>query len=332
LLSGTQVLHADSDTHVTVRILNTGATFSTEAFRLRHVTTPSDSATPASVAQAAQAAQAAQMAQTVQAAQARARQVAAAMVAAAAAQQAAADRAAAVKAAAETQAAAAAKAAVERAQAAAQKAAADRAALLRAFFEAQKAAAEKEAAAAHAVAAAAAAAPAAAATDAAAVDAAVASDDGGLDEDTIVLNGRPLDALVQEVSALVPSLTDVRPNPAITRDSEVLRRFTAALQAAGGADAVKFLVHGTPEHNVDSILQSSLRGSPYGNRRWFTSCVRTARNHVLSRGSSLQRMIIFAVLHPAPFVSSTYVRGTVFTITEDAHNVPLFVARCSSKW
>jgi hypothetical protein len=157
------------------------------------------------------------------------------------------------------------------------------------------------------------------------------------DEDTALTQ-----LLLQRVASLYPSLTDVQLNPRLTQPGAgagLLRAFRQTVARSMRLDArrpagaaaiephVHLLLHGTPEQNVDSILATSLRGSAYGgNMRWFSNSVDIA--DMYARGAS--RRIIFAVFRPqAEQAGYVYPSGgfTIYTLTEDAHHVPLFVAR-----
>jgi hypothetical protein len=136
----------------------------------------------------------------------------------------------------------------------------------------------------------------------------------------ILINDKPLDVLATEAAALYPALKDVRVNPAIVPGAPLYERFAAAVDAAGDERRIELLLHGTYEHNIDSILASGLRGSLYCNTRWLTSCPRVA-SHYTRRA---KRIVIFAVLNPKP--CSSY-PGKAYTVTVDSHHLPLFVAR-----
>jgi hypothetical protein len=147
--------------------------------------------------------------------------------------------------------------------------------------------------------------------------------------------------LLQRVATHYPSLKDVQINPRLTAPggAGVLRAFRqtvarATKKGAGGASAgaaavvphIHLLLHGTPEENVDSILASSLRGRAVCNTRWFSNSVDIAGQY--ARGAS--RLIIFAVFRPlgAPYgYALPHGCPTIYTLREDAHHVPLFVAR-----
>jgi hypothetical protein len=137
---------------------------------------------------------------------------------------------------------------------------------------------------------------------------------------SLAINGKPLEALQALVAAKYPTLREVRVNPAATRGSAMFKRFEAAMRETAAARRVDFLLHGTPEHNVDSVLASGLRGRPGCNTRWLTSCPNTAS--LYARGAG--RIVVCAVLVCPQQAASG---GNIFTITDDAHHVPLFVAR-----
>jgi hypothetical protein len=81
----------------------------------------------------------------------------------------------------------------------------------------------------------------------------------------VFINGEPLAVLRGMVMAYYPTLRDVRPNPAVVRGAPLYERFVAAAAASAGArvlSGIMFLLHGTPEENIDSILTIGLRGRP----------------------------------------------------------------------
>jgi hypothetical protein len=138
----------------------------------------------------------------------------------------------------------------------------------------------------------------------------------------VLINGKPLGALRDVVAAQYPSLRHVRVNPAVKRGAPQYKRFSAAVASAGESCRIDYLLHGTPENNIDSILATALRGSPeLGNRRWFTSCPNIASTYA----GNARRIVICAVLHPTP-CQKAYPTGA-FTSDVDAHHLPLFVAR-----
>jgi hypothetical protein len=157
------------------------------------------------------------------------------------------------------------------------------------------------------------------------VDAAAAAD--GVEDALgagVKLNGTPVEALQSLVAAKYPNLSDVRVNPpAAAPRGPLFTRFAAALEATKETHTVDFMLHGTAEANIDSILKTSLRGRPGCNQRWLTSCVSTATGY--AKGAS--RMVIFAVLKP-----KVYANANIHISTDDAHQLPLFVARCASAY
>ncbi len=141
-----------------------------------------------------------------------------------------------------------------------------------------------------------------------------------------MINDKPLEVLAKEVAAQYPALKDVRVNPALARGWHLLERFAAAVEAAGDTRRIELLLHGTPEANVDSVLTTPLRACPHENARWFSNCVAIAQQY--ARGA--QRQVIFAVLNPTaqPYGGyGVYNRSTIYTSAEEAHHLPLFVAR-----
>ena len=95
-------------------------------------------------------------------------------------------------------------------------------------------------------------------------------------------------------------------------------RFATAWTAAMDTHDVRLLLHGSPEHNIDSILEHGVRGRAACNTRWLTSCPITAAGY--ARGA--QRMVVCATLLPKVGVDSG-----IFTINRDEHHLPLFVAQ-----
>jgi hypothetical protein len=135
----------------------------------------------------------------------------------------------------------------------------------------------------------------------------------------VMIGDKPLHENVWLAKTYFPTLKDVRVNPAAKRGAQS-KRFAAAVAAAGECPPLDFLLHGTPEHNIDSILASGLRGRTGCNTRWLTSCPDIAKYYA----QGTQRVIIFAVLKPTPCSSFP---GKAYTINTDAHHLPLFVAR-----
>jgi hypothetical protein len=153
---------------------------------------------------------------------------------------------------------------------------------------------------------------------AAVVEDALGSGSGGVN-----LNGTPVEALQSLVAAHYPALSDARVNPAAAAPhGPLFQRFAAALEATKETHGVEFMLHGTSEANIDSILATSLRGRPGCNRRWLTSCVATASGYM--KGAS--RIVIFAVLRPKASAASC----PIHVSTDDAYQIPLFVARFGS--
>jgi hypothetical protein len=126
-------------------------------------------------------------------------------------------------------------------------------------------------------------------------------------------------ALQKKMATKFPVLArTARPNPHAAPGTPLHSRFAAA--AAKAADKkIDIMVHGTPKANVDSILQTSLRGRPGCGTSWFTDSLRTAAQYANNRGGA-QRMIAFAVLRDKNHAHD------IFTTTDAAHHLPLFEA------
>lgn len=138
-----------------------------------------------------------------------------------------------------------------------------------------------------------------------------------------LIDGKPLAALKQLVAAdFGAALEGFEENASAAHGTPLFARFSAALAATADTHHVKFLLHGTAEDNVDSVLAQGLRHSPsYGTKRWFTDNISTSDNY--AKGAL--RRVVFAVLvhKTAPAAPA---QG-VYTITQDEHHLPLFVAR-----
>ncbi len=120
-------------------------------------------------------------------------------------------------------------------------------------------------------------------------------------------------ALQQKLAAKFSSalpISDARLNPHAAPGTPLHTRFAAAAVASRGAKEVDIMLHGSPEHNVDSILQSSLRGRTC----WFTDDVGTAADYAYGA----QRIIAFAVLRDKGHADDVY------TTQDPAHHLPLF--------
>jgi hypothetical protein len=140
-------------------------------------------------------------------------------------------------------------------------------------------------------------------------DGAITQTDGGATTTAAV----DVAALERSLARKFPTLAHrARPNPHAAPGTPLHSRFAAA--AAAPNKIVDIMVHGTPEANVDSILQSSLRGRPGCGTCWFTDDLNTAAQY--ARGA--KRMIAFAVLrdkgHSYP----------IYTTSDAAHHLPLF--------
>ena len=125
-------------------------------------------------------------------------------------------------------------------------------------------------------------------------------------------------ALKQLVAGTYSQLGDWQEKPAAAVDQPLSRRFAAALEEAKETHTVRFMLHGTAEHNVDSILQHGIRGNAGANMRWFTSCINTASQY--TKGAS--RMVISAVLVP-----KEYSNLHIVTVNRDDHHLPILVGR-----
>jgi hypothetical protein len=96
-------------------------------------------------------------------------------------------------------------------------------------------------------------------------------------------------------------------------------RFLATWEAKKRTHKICLLLHGSPEHNIDSILEHGVRGRAACNTRWLTSCPHTAAGY--ARGA--QRMVVCATLLPKFGVADG---SNIYTIDRDEHHLPLFVA------
>ena len=108
-----------------------------------------------------------------------------------------------------------------------------------------------------------------------------------------------------------------RANPHAAPGTPLHSRFAAAAAAAAPHKVVDVMVHGTHESNVDSILQSSLRGRESSGTCWFTDDINTASQY--ARGA--QRLIAFAVLRDKNHTQHIY------PPSDPAHHLPLFEMR-----
>lgn len=79
-------------------------------------------------------------------------------------------------------------------------------------------------------------------------------------------------ALKEIVAKRFPALASrtMSINPHATAGSELYKRFAAALASNAQSKSVDFLLHGTHNYNVDSILKSGLNGGSTGTS-WLTS-------------------------------------------------------------
>jgi hypothetical protein len=122
-------------------------------------------------------------------------------------------------------------------------------------------------------------------------------------------------ALAAKFSAMASS---ARPNPHAAPGTPLHSRFAAAAAAAAGEKVVDIMLHGSPDENIESIKQTSLRGRAGCGTCWFTDDPSTATSY--ARGA--RRMIAFAVLrnkgHTAP----------IYTTQDPAHHLPLFEMNC----
>ena len=133
------------------------------------------------------------------------------------------------------------------------------------------------------------------------------------------ISGKPMAALKQLVASTYSQLRDWQENPAAAVDQPLSRRFAAALEETQATHTVRFMLHGTAEHNVDSVLANGIRGRPGTNMRWFTTCSHTATQY--AKGA--QRMVVSAVLVP-----NEASHQHIVTVTRDEHHLPILVGRC----
>ncbi len=148
----------------------------------------------------------------------------------------------------------------------------------------------------------------------------VSADDGVVtktdDPTTATTNVLDIAALERSLAAKFPKLaSSARHNPHAAPGTPLHSRFAAA--AAAPNKVVDIMLHGTAEANVDSILQSSLRGRAGCGTCWFTDDLNTAAEYAKSRGGA-KRMIAFAVLRDKGHA------GNIYTTTDAAHHLPLF--------
>lgn len=137
-------------------------------------------------------------------------------------------------------------------------------------------------------------------------------------EDAVLLDGKPLESLKKLVGAQYPQLADIKENPQALRGKPLFERFAAAMEATAETHAVRFVLHGTPEQNIPSVLASGLRGRACGTR-WFTSNAHTAAHYA----QTSQRIVVCAVLVQKSLSPAEH----IVTVNQDAHHLPLFVAR-----
>ena len=122
-------------------------------------------------------------------------------------------------------------------------------------------------------------------------------------------------ALASTVSEkFAKSVTIVRTNPHAMPGTALHQRFVEAAKALEDTKKVDIMLHGTPPRNVDSILQSSLRGRAACGTCWFTDHFQTASCY--ARGA--ERFIAFAVLRDKAHAQPIY------TTRDQAHHLPLF--------
>ena len=138
----------------------------------------------------------------------------------------------------------------------------------------------------------------------------------------IIEDNKPLDHLKELVAAqFKAALADIKQNPAAAPGKQLFERFKEALASTADTHEMKFLLHGTAEHNVDSVLAEGLRTSPrHGATRWFTTCVQTSDQYA----KGVQRRVVFAVLVDK---KKPQQGGDAYTINNAAHHLPLFVAQ-----
>jgi hypothetical protein len=148
----------------------------------------------------------------------------------------------------------------------------------------------------------------------------VSADDGAVTKTdpttTATTNVLDIAALERSLAAKFPQLaTSARHNPHAAPGTPLHSRFAAA--AAAPNKTIDIMLHGTAETNVDSILQTSLRGRPGCGTCWFTDDLNTAAEYAKSRGGA-KRMIAFAVLRDKGHA------GSIYTTNDAAHHLPLF--------
>jgi hypothetical protein len=124
-----------------------------------------------------------------------------------------------------------------------------------------------------------------------------------------------------DVAALQRTLADKFPhlapmarlNPHAAVGTPQRTRFAAAARARAEDMVIDVMVHGTPDANIDSILQTSLRGRACGTC-WFTDNLPTASYYTCGA----RRIIAFAVLRDKSD------RNHICTTKDPAHHLPLF--------
>jgi hypothetical protein len=113
-----------------------------------------------------------------------------------------------------------------------------------------------------------------------------------------------------------PSMASTaRPNPHAAPGTPLHARFAAAAVAAGSSKVVDIMLHGTPETNIDSILQTSLRSQHAYHLCWFTDTISKAVYY--ARGA--KRIIAFAVLRDKNDAEP------ICTTQDPAHHLPLML-------
>ncbi len=100
-------------------------------------------------------------------------------------------------------------------------------------------------------------------------------------------------ALHRTLAAKFPQLAlTARLNPHAAVGTPQHARFAAAAKARAEDMVIDVMLHGTPEKNIDSILQTSLRGRARCGTCWFTDHLPTAAIYACGA----RRVIVFAVL------------------------------------
>lgn len=127
-------------------------------------------------------------------------------------------------------------------------------------------------------------------------------------------------ALERALSAKFSNIASgARHNPHAAPGTQLHSRFVKAAAEAAPHKVVDVMVHGTAEDNIDSIMQTSLRGRAGCGTCWFTDDIQVASGHGYAMGA--QRIIGFAVLRDKGHTHPIY------TTKDPAHHLPLFEMR-----